>query len=153
MHHLLDVNVLVAWGWADHLDHGRTVRWIVERKKARGSRLYTSAISELGFVRISVQRAGGRVTIQQASEVLGGMLKSLGKTHHFLADDLSSADPKSWPDWCQSASRSTDAHLLALARLHGLQLATLDTGIPGAMLVPAPAKTLPSDILTWEEPG
>jgi len=137
MHHLLDVNVLVAWGWADHLDHERTVRWIVERKKARGARLYTSAIPELGFVRVSVQRAGGRVTIPQASEVLRGMLRSLGKIHQFLPDDLSGANPKSWPDWCQSASRSTDAHLLELARLHHLQLATLDAGIRGAMLLPA----------------
>ena len=135
MHHLLDVNVLVAWGWADHVDHDRTVRWIAAQKKSRGARLYTSAIPEMGFVRVSVQRAAGRVTVQQAADVLRGMLDSLGKAHHFLPDDLAGNE---WPDWCKSATRTTDAHLLTLARRHGLQLVTLDTEIPGAMILPAP---------------
>lgn len=137
MPHLLDVNVLVAWGWADHMDHNRTVRWIAGQKKSRASRLYTSAIPEMGFVRVSVQRAAGRVTVPQAAEVLRGMLNSLGKVHQFLPDDLAGTE---WPGWCQSAGRTTDAHLLTLARRHGLQLATLDTEIPGAMLVPASEK-------------
>lgn len=142
MHHLLDVNILVAWGWADHQDHDRSVRWIVKRKLERGARLYTSAIPELGFVRVSVHRAAGRVTIRQASEVLRGMLTSLGKVHQFLPDDLGAVDPNNCPAWCQSASRTTDAHLLALAQRHGLQLATLDSGIPNAMLLPVLGKPL-----------
>ena len=32
MSHLLDVNVLVAWGWSDHVDHQRTVRWIAKQR-------------------------------------------------------------------------------------------------------------------------
>lgn len=138
MNCLLDVNMLVAWGWADHLDHDRTVRWIAGQKKSRGAKLFTSAIPELGFVRVSMRRAAGRVTVQQAADILRGMLKSLGEVHQFLSDTLASTNPKVWPDWCQSGSRTTDAHLLALAQHHGLQLVTLDTGIPGAILVPWP---------------
>lgn len=132
MHHLLDVNVLVAWGWADHADHDRTVRWIAERKKTRGAKLFTSPIPEIGFVRVSVQRSNGRITIAEAADVLRGMLDSLGPVHQFLPDDLGGTE---WPDWCATASHTTDAHLLLLAQRHGLALATLDSGIPGAMLL------------------
>lgn len=134
MHHLLDVNVLVAWGWADHLDHDRTVRWITEQKKKRGAKLFTSPIPEIGFVRVSVHRSSGRIAPSEASEVLRGMLDSLGPVHQFLPDDLGGT---AWPDWCITAPRTTDAHLLQLALRHGLTLATLDAGIPGGMLLPA----------------
>ncbi len=132
MAHLLDLNILVAWGWRDHADHDRVVRWIAERKMSHNVKLFTSPIPEMGFVRVSVQRSLGRISVQQAAEVLQGMLKSLGKLHQFLPDDLGATE---WPSWCGSAARTTDAHLLMLALRHGLNLATLDAGIPGAMLL------------------
>lgn len=140
MSHLLDVNVLVAWGWSDHVDHARTVRWIAKQKQNRGARLFTSPISEIGFVRVSTQRASGRVTVQQAAEVLCSLRKSLGPAHRFLPDDQ---DGTGWPEWCTAASRTTDAHLLALAHHHNLHLATLDSGIPGAFVVPASPESGP----------
>ena len=133
-HYLLDVNVLVAWGWADHADHDRTVRWIAANKKIRAAKLFTSPIPVIGFVRVSVQRANGRITIAEAADVLRGMLDSLGPVHQFLSDDLGGTE---WTDGCAAASRTTDAHLLLLAQRHGLTLATLDSGIPGAMLLSA----------------
>lgn len=133
--YLLDVNVLVAWGWADHADHLRAAKWIGSIKGRRGTLLCTSAIPELGFVRVSVQRTAGRLPLADAANTLSGMLRALGKSHAFVPDDLSSAMP--WPEWCQSASRSTDAHLAALADRHGLRLATLDEGIPASFLIPA----------------
>jgi predicted nucleic acid-binding protein len=133
MRFLLDVNVLLAWGWADHADHGRAASWIGVMKQKRGVRLLTSAIPELGFVRVSVQRGGGSVEVKDAVATLAGMLRSLGETHFFLPDNLPSAD---FPAWCASASRTTDAHLLALAKKNEAELATLDTGIPGAFLLP-----------------
>ena len=60
MNHLLDVNVLIAWGWSDHVDHARAVHWIAERKRIRDARLFTSPIPEIGFVRVSAQRTAGR---------------------------------------------------------------------------------------------
>ena len=133
MKYLLDVNILVAWGWSDHVDHDRTVTWIAAARRRKAT-LLTSAIPELGFVRVSVQRTGGRVTVQEASKTLAGMVTSLGARHAFLADDW---PPRSFPGWCHQASRTTDAHLLQLAEAHGAKLATLDTGIPDAFLVPA----------------
>ena len=133
MKYLLDVNVLLAWGWADHVDHSRAASWIGGIKQKRGVKLLTSAIPELGFVRVSVQRAAGSLEVKEAVATLAGMLRSLGGNHSFLPDNLPSS---AFPSWCASASRTTDAHLLALAQKNEAELATLDTGIPGAFLLP-----------------
>ena len=131
MRFLLDVNVLVAWGWSDHLDRRKVTSWIASLSTR--DRILTSAIPQLGFVRVSVQRTAGRVTVNEAGEVLAGMLATLGRRHEFLPDDQASGR---WPGWCVTSSRTTDAHLLALANSHSARLATLDAGIPDAYLVP-----------------
>ena len=133
MKHLLDVNVLVAWGWSDHVAHERTVTWLAATRARETPKLLTSAIPELGFVRVSVQRTAGSVTVAKAGDTLAAMLRSLGACHGFLPDDRAAAN---LPVWCDGASRTTDAHLVDLAEAHGARLATLDTGIPGTFLVP-----------------
>lgn len=133
MNYLLDVNVLVAWGWSDHADHDRAARWIGAIMRRRSDRVLTSAIPQLGFVRVSVQRSGNEVTPEIAGQALAGMLRCLGPRHRFLPD---TQEAIVWPPWCRSATRTTDAHLLALAQAHDACLATLDTGIPGAFLIP-----------------
>ena len=133
MSYLLDVNVLVAWGWTDHEDHNRAVNWLAACKRMRGLKLFTSPIPEMGFIRVSVQRAYGRISVRMAADVLRGMVKSLGAKHRFLADDLNC---EAWPEWCTFAAHTTDCHLLLLALRHSLHLATLDAGIPGAWLLP-----------------
>jgi predicted nucleic acid-binding protein len=134
--YLLDVNALLAWGWADHVDHERTAAWVGAARKRRATKLMTCAISELGFVRVSVQRTVGLVTVAEAAETLAGMVATLGTRHALLADDVAA---RQFPEWCSSPSRTTDAHLLELATTHGAKLATLDTAIPGAFLIPAKA--------------
>ena len=133
MKYLLDANVLVAWGWSDHIDHDRVVTWIARTAATKADVLMTSPIPQLGFVRVSVQRANRQVSVAKASEVLSGMLDALGEAHQFLPDDQAALQ---WPEWCHGAGRTTEAHLLALARAHDAKLATLDTGIPTAFLVP-----------------
>jgi predicted nucleic acid-binding protein len=133
MNYLLDVNVLLAWGWADHTDHQRVDVWIAERLHEGCDTLLTSAIPQLGFARVSVQRGAGQVTLPMAGSVLAGMIQRLGAQHRFLPDDQPS---NTWPEWCRSAGRTTDAHLLQLATAHGALLATLDEAIPGAFLLP-----------------
>jgi predicted nucleic acid-binding protein len=133
MRYLLDVNLLVAWGWEDHTEHDRAAKWIASAKRLRETELLTSAIPQLGFVRVSVQRTGGRLALSEAAEVLTGMINSLGRTHAFVPDNV---DSTTWPAWCRSASRSTDAHLVALANAQKAKLATLDTEIPDSFLVP-----------------
>lgn len=133
MNYLLDVNILVAWGWTDHVAHDRTSRWIAATREQGASKLLTSAIPELGFVRVSVQRTGGGVTVDEAAKTLAGMLRSLGPAHAFVPDDRAARE---FPAWCRYASQTTDAHLMQLAAAHDAELATLDTAIPGAFLVP-----------------
>lgn len=135
MNYLLDVNVLVAWGWADHADHRRAATWIAAMKQSPGNGILTSAIPELGFIRVSLQRAAGRLTVEEAVRTLRSMIGSLGGCHAFLPDDRSAV--VGFPSWCTGASRTTDAHLLSLATRHDAELATLDLGIPGAFLIPA----------------
>jgi predicted nucleic acid-binding protein len=131
--YLLDVNLLVAWGWKEHSDHERVARWIGRERSQPDTQFLTSPIPELGFIRVSVQRAAGAVAVKDACVALDGMLASLGNAHSFVSDGERGTN---LPKWCKSADRTTDAHLLALADAHGAKLATLDTGIPGAFLVP-----------------
>ena len=133
MRYLLDVNLLLAWGWDDHVDHARAARWIAETNRAGDTMLLTSAIPQLGFVRVSVQRTAERITPFKAAEVLAGMINSLGRNHAFVPDNI---DSMKWPSWCKSANRSTDAHLVLLAAYHQAKLATLDVAIPDSFLLP-----------------
>jgi toxin-antitoxin system PIN domain toxin len=134
MSYLLDVNVLIAWGWIDHPHHERVDQWIQRNLTNSKALLYTTSIAELGFVRVSVQKSAETVTIQEAADRLKHLLSKLETHHRFLADDLSSR--RDFPAWCGNHKRTTDAHLLALAQKHGLKLATLDTGIPGGVVIP-----------------
>lgn len=133
MNYLLDVNVLVAWGWQDHSENERVVRWLAGVRETTGSRFLTSAMPQLGFVRVSVQRTTGRLTVAAACSALSGMLATLGSSHEFLPDDQ---EGKMLPDWCHSAAHTTDAHLLSLAAAHGATLVTLDRSIPGGWIIP-----------------
>ncbi len=134
MNYLLDVNILVAWGWSDHPHHERVDKWIGFSLSKPRILLHTPSIVELGFVRISVQKSADTITIKEAADRLEHLLTTLGSHHRFLPDDLSSR--REFPTWCNHAKHTTGAHLLALAEKHGLQLATLDTGIPGAFVIP-----------------
>lgn len=134
MNYLMDVNVLLAWGWADHADHRRAASWIAGIKRRGDAKLLTSAIPELGFVRVSLQRAGGRLSVADATKTLSSMLRSLKNLHGFLPDDQPSS--RVFPPWCQGSAQTTDAHLWLLAQAHGATLATLDEGIPGAFVLP-----------------
>ena len=133
MKYLLDVNTLVAWGWEDHVEHSRVARWIRQQRSNPDSVFLTSAIPQLGFVRVSVQRAAGQVTVGEAAEILAGMLAALGERHTFAPDDQVAKD---FPSWCRTAAQTTDAHLGKFAQSLGVKLVTCDQGIPGAFLIP-----------------
>lgn len=84
MKYLLDISILVAWGWKDHSDHSLIVDSIAIQLRKKEVQFLTSAIPELGFIRISIQRSPGEITPQQASRVLESMLHALGKQHFFF---------------------------------------------------------------------
>ena len=65
--------------------------------------------------------------------ILDSMRRATGFDHEFLPDDVPG---DRLPAWVQTPAKTTDGHLLALAAKHDAKLATLDTGIPGALLIP-----------------
>jgi toxin-antitoxin system PIN domain toxin len=131
MKFLLDVNLLVALGHTGHVHHDRASAWLKSLRPADET-LGTCAITELGFVRVSVQ-AGLQPDVAAARSALAKMKKSSPVKFEFHADALGidrlPADVKRPADL-------TDAHLLELAKNDGASLATLDGRIPGALVVP-----------------
>jgi uncharacterized protein len=126
---LADVNVLLALAWAHHPDHARARTWW--SALAPADVLATCAITELGFVRISIQPAFGAADISLAKRALAD-LRAARPGGRVLADAIGA---EGLPRWVKSAKQTTDGHLLALAEAHGAKLVTLDAGIPGATLI------------------
>ena len=79
----------------------------------------TCALTELGFVRVSMQVFG--YTRQQAAVELAQMKKGIG-----FIDDAPS--PK-LPEWVTTAARTSDGYLVQLAAAAGITLATFDARI------------------------
>jgi uncharacterized protein len=115
---LLDVNLILALRWTTHSDHSAAKAWV----DSVGP-FHTCAISELGFVRISLTSAY-RATWEETQESLEKLHARPG--HRFLADDVDgTGSPKTGP------KDTTDAHLVTLAKRNGLKLATLDAELIG----------------------
>ena len=133
MRYLADVNVLVAWAWQGHSSHDRVENWIESLQKQSGSVLLTCAITELGFLRVSLQIPGYSIDIVTAQTALSSMKRAHGVTHEFIADDISGSE---LPIWSKSPRQITDGHLIQVAAAAEAQLASLDRGIPGTFLIP-----------------
>jgi predicted nucleic acid-binding protein len=128
--YLLDVNILVALGHTLHGQHERAQHW--QQSLAPGSDvLGTCAITELGFVRVSVQ-AGLLRDVALARAALA-KLKTSGPVAYELWGDSIGADRL--PAYVRKPAELTYGHLLELARAHRAQLVTLDISIPGALLI------------------
>lgn len=128
---LLDINTLLALGHTAHVQHARTSAWYQSVQRI-GATLCTCAITELGFVRVAVQ-AGLQSDVSAARKALAALKSSSAIPFEMIGDALG-ADKL--PAFAKTPSKLTDGHLLELARTHQAQLATLDTGIPGAILLP-----------------
>jgi predicted nucleic acid-binding protein len=130
--YLLDINALLALVFVEHEFHVRVDDWIGKLLIDTESKLATSAITELGFVRVASMVPAFGVTYSQARAGLT-RLKSDSKTRFvFLSDNLG-ADRL--PPWVKTGKQITDGHLVELARTHGAKLATCDKKIPGALLI------------------
>jgi predicted nucleic acid-binding protein len=108
------VNLILASRWTTHSDHLAAKAWIDSARE-----FHTCAITELGFLRISLSVVY-QATWIEAQEALAKL--HARPAHRFLADDV---DAVSLPV-LTSYKDTTDAHLVTLAKRHGLKLATLD---------------------------
>ena len=132
MRHLLDANVLLALGVTDHGFHQRVVEWLQRESRHRPKEVATCAITEIAFVRILTLTIYG-YSVEEAKVTLR-KLKGIGDLDFtFLSDDRSASH---LPAWVSRSHQVTDGHLVALAKRHGAELATLDEKIPGAFIIP-----------------
>lgn len=128
---LLDVNALIALAHRGHADHPRVIRWFASLIGS-DARLGTCAITEVGFVRVSIQ-AGFESNVPDAAETLRGLKESSIVPFDLIPDALG-ADRL--PPYVSGTKQITDGHLLELAKEFSMRLASLDKGIPGAYLIP-----------------
>ncbi len=124
---LLDVNVLVALAWPNHIHHSPAIQWF---EAVRDEGWATCPTTESGFVRVSANRrvfpeAG---TVPGVIQLLGQIRSVPG--HHFWTDGVSPADPEHGVFGRVVGYRQvTDAHLISLAIHHQGVLATFDKGV------------------------
>jgi uncharacterized protein len=130
MTYLLDVNALVALAFAHHEFHDRVAGWV---RAQQFPTLATCSITELGLVRVLVQVPGYGFSIVQARTLLLRIKQATKPRFVFVADNQ---DISHLPNWVKTAKQTTDGHLANLANANGCALATLDTKIPGAYLIP-----------------
>ena len=128
---LLDVNALIAALLDTHEHHQRLSAWI--RSLPREEALATCSITELGYVRVLHQAPQYRVEVRDSVKTLARFHKQSKLRVILLSDGLGGSK---LPSWVKTGRHTTDGHLLALAEAHGARLATIDTGIPGAFLIP-----------------
>ena len=124
---LLDVNVLVALAWPNHVHHDAAHAWFSEHRMSGWA---TCPITEAGFVRISCNPAAVRhtVTPTEAVELLQRLKQQ--EVHSFWPLEISINElPDDILGRIQGYRQITDAMLLATAIQQQGQLATLDNGM------------------------
>lgn len=121
---LLDVNALVALAWDSHIHHAATRTWFAANHADGWA---TCPLTESGFVRVSSNPTvlPSAIGVEDARRVLA-LLRAVG-SHRFLVDDVSMTDDDVPP--LIGHRQVTDAHLLAIARRHGIRLVTFDGGV------------------------
>jgi uncharacterized protein len=124
---LLDVNVLVALAWPNHIHHARALDWF---RAVRGHGWATCPLTESGFVRVSsnTRAIPGAQSPHEAIALLR-RLRAIAE-HTFWSDEVSAAHEGPGPfDRVVGYRQVTDAHLLSLAIQRGGRLATFDQAI------------------------
>lgn len=130
MRYLFDVNTLIALGHTGHALHAKAKSWYTSvSASARG--FHTCSITELGFVRVSVQ-TGLQPDVEAAKQALDHLKASSAVRFELIADDHGVAQ---LPAFVKAPQAITDGHLFELARKNAMQLVTLDKSIPKAMYI------------------
>jgi toxin-antitoxin system PIN domain toxin len=124
---LLDVNVLVAIAWPNHVFHHAARRWFREQQASGWA---TCPTTENGFIRVS---SNTRITPEakspwECAQLLRKLVSTQG--HVFWPEDVSILGNR-WIDIEQIHTHRmvTDAYLLGLAQKNNGCLATFDRGI------------------------
>jgi hypothetical protein len=120
--YLLDVNVLVALAWSNHVHHAVTAKWFA----AQGAQGWaTCPITQSGFVRISSNPTVLNPALTPVQDIDALRQLTAHAAHQFWADSLPISDALASLN-VTGYRQITDGYLLGLARDHGGRLATLD---------------------------
>ncbi len=122
---LLDINVLVALAWPNHVHHDRAHAWF-----AGIDSWATCPLTQSGFVRVSSNRRAipDARTPGEAIALLAEMVAV--KDHRFWKDTVSIVRPGQGSfGRLVSYRQVTDAHLLELAMANRGHVATFDRGL------------------------
>ncbi len=125
---LLDVNLLVALFFADHVHHDLAHDWFEQHCEHGWA---TCPITVNGFVRVACRQIVDEEPIRPdtAVELISRFCRD-GK-HHAWTDTVSLTDASLFaPQFMRGHAQITDIYLLALAMKMGGYLATLDRSIP-----------------------
>ena len=124
---LLDVNVLVALAWPNHVHHSAAHIWF---DNVGRTGFATCPVTQSGFVRVSSNSRAipDARSPREARDILRRITNLPG--HVFWADDVEIANTEHivW-EHLGSHAQVTDAHLLALALQRGGRLATFDRAL------------------------
>jgi predicted nucleic acid-binding protein len=131
--YLLDVSALVAFGFQEHEFHPRMASWARKVASESEAELLSCSITELGFVRVLSQTPQYGGTVSDARALLLQLKANAAVKFVFVPDQH---DISQLPLWVASPRQVTDGHLTRLAAAHNGVLATLDTKIPRAYLIP-----------------
>jgi toxin-antitoxin system PIN domain toxin len=127
---LLDVNLLVALTWPDHVMHRRAQAWFADLETAWA----TTSATETGFIRISMNP---HVTTHPVAwNAAVDMLVTIRATsgHTWWEEDVDLlASPIIQRAPVVGYRQLTDVHLAALAARHSGRVATLDEGVVEAL--------------------
>lgn len=109
--HLLDVNVLIALSWPQHVHHERAHAWFSTAAERGWA---TTAITEAGFVRISSNTAliSWAVPVADAVAALTTMRAVPG--HRYFSDGSPLADPAIDISRMVTQRQVTDVHVVLL---------------------------------------
>lgn len=137
---LLDINLLIALAWPDHVHHALAHRWFARSGKNAWA---TCPLTQLGFVRISSNPriVSAAVSPREATQVLAGITARMG--HEFWPDPI---EVTAVPEFSSTAfvghRQVTDAYLIGLARHRKGRLATLDRGLTDLVADPEERRRL-----------
>ncbi len=125
---LLDVNVLVALFFPDHVHHDLAHDWFADQRHQGWA---TCPLTENGLIRVACQQPSDEVLVRPVD-----VIKHLGRLcqdKHYRAwtDAVSLTDTELFaPQFISGHRQVTDVYLLGLARKMGGRLATFDRTIP-----------------------
>lgn len=124
---LLDVNVLIALGWPNHIHHGAAQQWFGQSSAIGWA---TTPITETGYVRISSNRRAMQVATTPATAIAQLEAMTALPGHTFWPDDVPLVVGAGGNRGAVSNHRQvTDRHLIALAARYGGRLVTFDAAL------------------------